>query len=121
MNIFTKDSETLKLLIKTRYNSLLELAKTLQIAPSTLSRKLQNPSRAFLIELKNAGIPIPDDLINPSPAKIPLHIYEAGDIQLRISDLQTRVDELTEENKNLKIENYDLRRELEKERSKNAK
>lgn len=61
----TKDAILLKNLIKLQFNTLGDLAKKLQIDLSTLSRKIKKPSRQFLIQLKEAGVPIPDHFINP--------------------------------------------------------
>ena len=111
-------------IIKSRYNSLSDLAKKLQISNSTLTRNIRKHSRQFLIQLKSLEVPIPDDLINPPIEKIKAVISHqdinyylkenVGDHSLiSINDLRKKIIELNDEVNNLKIENYDLKKKLE--------
>lgn len=68
----------LKKLIKSRFNSLSDLAKIMKIDRTTLGRNLQKPTRKFLIRLTEAGVPVPDHLINPVVDSVKVFISEDG-------------------------------------------
>ena len=114
MQIVKIEPEMLKNLIKMRYNTLGDLANKLQIDLSTLSRKLKKPSRAFLIELKDAKVPIPDHFINPLVETVTAVISKDGVEGFMVKDKNEKYAKLLEEVKELKAENYDLKKQLEK-------
>jgi len=104
----------LKKLIKSRYNSFGDLAKKLQISNSTLTRNIEKHSRQFLIQLKNAGVPVPDTMINPSIENGSLIISQDGLEVFMVKDNVVNYGALLDEIKELKAENYDLKKQLEK-------
>lgn len=112
-----KDDEVsilLKKLIKSRYNSLGDLAKKLQISNSTLTRNIEKHSRQFLIQLKNAKVPVPDELINPVVENITAVISKDGVEGFMVNDIREDYGKLLNEIKELKAENYDLKKQLER-------
>jgi D-ribose pyranose/furanose isomerase RbsD len=112
MQIDDNVSILLKKLIKSRYNSLTDLAKKLQITNSTLTRNIHKHSRQFLIQLKDAGIPVPDDLINPDVKTITAYVSKRGVEGFMVKE--NNIEYLLDEIKQLKAENYDLKKQLEK-------
>lgn len=121
----TKDAILLKNLIKLQFNTLGDLAKKLQIDLSTLSRKIKKPTRQFLIQLKDAGVPIPDHAINPIVNSVSAVITKDGleGFIVKESNGEYNKDmhhkcreqllKALQEIKELKAENYDLKKQLE--------
>ena len=108
-----KDAILLKKLIKSRYNSLSDLAKKLQISNSTLTRNISKHSRQFLIQLKDAGVPVPDGMINPVIENITAIMSSDGVEGFIVKENNEKYAALVDEIIKLKAENYDLKKQLE--------
>lgn len=107
-------AELLKKLIKSRYNSFSDLAKKLQISNSTLTRNISKHSRQFLIQLKDAKVPVPDELINPVIENITAVISKDGVEGFIVKEDNEKYAVLVDEIIKLKAENYDLKKQLER-------
>ena len=115
----------LKNIIKSRFNSLSELSKLMGLNRSTVSKNLDNPTRKFLLRLVDAGVPIPDEILNPPVEKIKVKISSDG-VQgfyisepmepydeINIEDLRKKYKIALEEIIQLKSEIYDLKKQIE--------
>jgi transcriptional regulator with XRE-family HTH domain len=105
-----------------KFGTLSKCAEALGIDPSTLSRNLNHPTYKFLKRLRDIGVDIPIEktqfLITEDRA-IPL----VKDIEVvYLSEylaVKNKLEKCLEENKSLKAELYDLKKQLE-ERNKNG-
>lgn len=119
------NSENLKKLIVLKFGSLQKCAEFLNITPGTLTRNLSKPSKKFIDKLKNAGVPMPDDqdriLLNSVSAVISkdgLEGFIVKETNGKYSkDIHHKCREellkALQEIKELKAENYDLKKQLE--------
>lgn len=94
----------------------------MEIDRTTLGRNLQKPTRKFLIRLTEAGVPVPDSLINPVAEIFISEDGVEGMIIKENNSAYTKDDVVNlrkqlllalQEIKELKAENYDLKKQLE--------